>query len=243
MVHRLLEITLQYAKDLHKVNLISKMDVYVVVSISGGDKNSKQRIKTAADHGGDANPMWRFTTQFAVEEAALLQNRLVLDFELKCERALKDRAVGEVHVPVKDLLDFPANGGAGKQKFVSYQVKKPNGKPKGQLTFSYRFRDKTAAAEPPLPPVEEPGSVSMIAYPVVESISPCPAPVPGGYQPAGGLTPLEWLPPPSWWGYPPPPPPLPSPPVHGYVYPPPPPLMQLGPNWWIVDWRYDFRCS
>lgn len=61
MEHRLLEITVEYAEDLNKVNLISKMDVYVVVSISGA-----QKTKTPPDHDGDANPMWRFPMNFTI---------------------------------------------------------------------------------------------------------------------------------------------------------------------------------
>lgn len=205
MEHRLLEITVEYAEDLNKVNLISKMDVYVVVSISGA-----QKTKTPPDHDGDANPMWRFPMNFTVEE---VHNRLMLDFKLKCQRPLKHKLVGEVHVPLKDLP------GDGQKKFVSYQVNKPNGKPKGQLTFSYRWREAA-------PPVEEAGGVSMITYPVVKPSFLYPATVPAEYAP----------PPPPSLGYQ----------YHyqalpGYVHPPP--VMQLGPNWWIVDWRYDYQFS
>lgn len=311
MGHRTLEITIQYAEDLSKVNFITKMDAYVVVSISGGDEHSNQKTKTTVSHGDDANPTWSFPMKFTVEEAALLQNRLILDFKIKCERALGDRLIGEVHVPIKELLGSPPKGRAART-FVSYQVKKPSGKPKGKLTFSYKFCDKTqktttsaekvhggstiaypllepsspsfspipqqpvAAAvcaesltsypvvEPsspylpialgyPLehavvapPPVEEVYRETMAAYTVLEPTSPYPAaateayaayptaiPPRLGYQPAGGLK-LEW--------YPPPPRPC-------CVYPPqacfghPPPIMQLAPDWWIVDWRYDTRCG
>lgn len=321
MGHRTLEITIQYAEDLSKVNFISKMDVYVVVSISGGDEHSNQKTKTTVSHGDDANPTWSFPMKFTVEEAALLQNRLILDFKIKCERALGDRLIGEVHVPVKELLDSPLKrrtasaAAAACRTFVSYQVKKPSGKPKGKLTFSYQFRDKTqktttcavppppAAVEevhggstitypllepstpftpmgpgrylpesltsypvveatslylqpialggyPPIPlehgvvappPVEEVYGETTAAYPVLEPTSPYPAaakgypliPPPLGYQPPGGLK-LEWYPPP--------------PPRPCCVYPPlayfghPPPMMQLAPDWWVVDWRHDTQC-
>ncbi|KAH6768590.1 hypothetical protein C2S51_013926 [Perilla frutescens var. frutescens] len=326
MDRRTLEITIQYAEDLNKVNFISKMDVYVVVSISGGDESTKQKTKTTVNHDDGANPTWSFPMKFTVEEAALQQNRLVLDFKIKCKRALGDRVIGEVHVPVKELLDFPAKGrGGSTRSFVSYQVKKPSGKPKGKLTFSYQFRGKTttsASHPPPQAAVEGVHGESMIAYPVVDPISPGmyppipqqpaaaevyaesltaypvvelepsspylltepgvypsippdlavvapppvkevygetmkaayivleptppytpatsvvhpPIPPPAGYLPATGGLKLEW--------YPPPPPPPPC-----CVYPPqgcfghPPPMMQLAPDWWIVDWRYDMRCS
>ncbi|XP_057806034.1 protein SRC2-like [Salvia miltiorrhiza] len=287
-----LEITVQYAEDLNKVNFISKMDVYVVVSISGGDEASKQKTKTVVDHGGDANPTWSFPMKFAVEEAALLQNRLVLDFYIKCERALVNRLIGEVHVPVKELLDFPAkgHGGAATKNFVSYQVKKPDGRPKGKLTFSYQFHGKTAASSMPPPPPPAAAAAlhgsSTIAYPVVEPISPYLVMAAGGYSPfqpesaAAEYTPSYV--PAALGVYPPNVPPQPAavspevcegqyPPPPSYLpdcsmikpewYPPPPlpppcfvstpqgyfghspPVMQLAPDWWIVDWRYDTRCS
>ncbi|XP_031096554.1 protein SRC2-like [Ipomoea triloba] len=141
MEQRTLEINVMSAKDLNKVNLISKMDVYVVVSISGGDEKSNQKAKTPVDRLGDTNPSWNSPMRFTIDEAAARQNRLNLLFKVRCDRALGDKDIGEVWVPIKELLDSPATGGSGKQ-FVSYQVRKPSGKPKGQLTFSYQFGEK-----------------------------------------------------------------------------------------------------
>ncbi|KAI3459274.1 hypothetical protein Pfo_015937 [Paulownia fortunei] len=243
MEYRTLEITLHYANDLNKVNLIWKMDVYVVVSISGGDKSSKQKTKT----------------QFTVEEEALQQNRLVLDFKLVCQRALGDRDIGEVHVPIKELLDSQAKGAAEGKKFVSYQVTKPSGKPKGQLTFSYQFSEKNTSCAAP-PPVVKAYGEPVTAYPVVgpssvyppvapEVYPPPPSysvtaaaergggyyPPPAVYSPAGGPTPGGY-PPPPWYGYPTPPPGYGYPPPPGYGYPPqpgygyPPSLEQQAPK-------------
>ncbi|KAL3829368.1 hypothetical protein ACJIZ3_018170 [Penstemon smallii] len=216
MEYRTLEINLQYANDLNNVNFITKMDVYAVVSISGGDKNSKQKTKTPVDHDGGSNPTWNFPIKFTVDEKALQQNRLALEFKLICDRALGDKDVGEVHVPIKELLDSPAKGGADGKRFVSYQVRKPSGKPKGQLTFSYQISDKTvsAAIAPPyaaaIPMSEKGDGEPVVAYPAGPS-SVYPPHLPGGYPSAGDA------PPPTGYGYPPPPPP------HGYGYPPPPP--------------------
>ncbi|KAL3812871.1 hypothetical protein ACJIZ3_014139 [Penstemon smallii] len=245
MENRTLEITLQYAKDLNKVNLITKMDVYAVVSISGGKNKSNQKTKTPVDHDGDANPNWNFPMKFTIDEAALQQNRLTLDIKLVCERALGDKDVGEVNVPIKELLDSPAKGSAadGKQ-FVSYQVRKPGGQPKGQLNFSYKFGNKStgATASPPYDAAFPVAAQSPpIAYPAGPS-SVYPPPVPGGYPPpapyqvaaeggGGHYPPPDAYPPaPSYGGYPPPPvheygyPPPPS----GYGYPPPPPPSRYG---------------
>ncbi|PHT95144.1 hypothetical protein T459_03026 [Capsicum annuum] len=142
MEYRALEINVMSGKDLNKVNLITKMDVYVVVSISGADDDrSNQKTKTHVDHDGDNNPTWNFPIKFTIDENAAVQNRLHLVFKLRCQRALGDKDIGEVDVPIKELLESP-NSSTGSKQFVSYQIRKPSGKPKGQLTFSYQFSDK-----------------------------------------------------------------------------------------------------
>ncbi|KAG6431196.1 hypothetical protein SASPL_109273 [Salvia splendens] len=238
MEHRTLEITLQSGRDLNKVNLISKMDVYVVVSISGGDKTSKQKTRSPVDHDGDANPTWNFTMNFTVDEAALQSNRLTLDFKLVCERALGDKDVGEVSVPIKELLDSPA--AADGKKFLNYQVRKPSGKPKGQLTFSCKFSDKIAAAA-----TAPAGKSDFTGYPAGTSSGYPPS---GAYPPPSGYPVVEGgshYPPPAAYPaaegsgqYPPPQPAYPAvaegsgqypPPAYPAVaeggghYPPPPP--------------------
>ncbi|KAL1548443.1 DNA-directed RNA polymerase [Salvia divinorum] len=233
MEHRTLEIMLQSGIDLNKVNLISKMDVYAVVSISGGDKSSKQKTRSLVDHDGDANPTWNFTMKFTVDEAALQMNRLTLDIKLVCERALGDKDVGEVSVPIKELLDSPAPAAADGKKFLSYQVRKPSGKPKGQLTFSCKFSDKiaTAASAPPFTAPVPAGKSDFdpyAAYPAGNSSGYPPA---GAYPPPAGYPVVEGgghYPPPA--GYPaaegtghyPPPPAYPAVAEASGHYPPPP---------------------
>lgn len=229
MEYRTLEITLQSAKDLNKVNLITKMDVYVVVQISGGDKSSKQKTKTPVDHDGDANPTWNYAMKFTVDEAGLQTNRLTLDFKLVCERALGDKDVGEVSVPIKLLLDSQAKAAADGKQIVSYQVRKPSGKPKGQLSFSYNFSEKTAPAvsAPPYATAATAGkadSEPFTAYPAGASSG---YPPPGSYPPPSGSypPPSGSYPPPSG-SYPPPsgsyPPPSGNPVVDGSGHYPPP---------------------
>nr|GMD75967.1 protein SRC2-like [Ipomoea batatas] len=251
MEHRTLEINVMSAKDLNKVNLISKMDVYVVVSISGGDEKSNQKAKTPVDRLGDTNPSWNSPMRFTIDEAAARQNRLNLLFKVRCDRALGDKDIGEVWVPIKELLDSPATGGSGKQ-FVSYQVRKPSGKPKGQLTFSYQFGEKItggataapavamAAAPAAAHKVDEPvkthppvgPAFAVTAYPVVGSSSgyapPRDVPAGGGAYPPPAYPPQGGPPPPPG-GYGQPPTAYspagygyPPPPQSGYGYPPPP---------------------
>jgi len=213
MEQRTLEITLVGAKDLKQVNLISKMDVYAVVSISGGHANAQ--LRSPVDSVGNRNPNWNFPMKFTVDAAAAEQNRLTLVFKLRCQRALGDRDIGEVHVPVKELLD---GAGDGKHiQFVRYQVRKPSGKPKGELNFSYKFGEKTAAK------ADEPVTAYPAGHPVAGSSSAYPPPYAaagsgGSYPPPAGYPPQQPM---AGYGYPPPQP--------GYGYPQQPPPPGYGP--------------
>ncbi|KAF5181812.1 Src2 [Thalictrum thalictroides] len=219
MEYRPLEINVISAKDLKDVNLFSKMDVYAVVSISG-DLRSRQ--KTPVDHNSGKNPTWNYSIKFTIDENMAKQNRLILVFQLKSERSLGDKLIGEVHVPIKELLDNLGDGKA--PQFVSYQVRKPDGKSKGVLNFSYKFGDKIVSempkykgdepvtAYPAYPPPGAAAGASSAAYPPPPQHGGYP-PQAGGYPPAqtGGYPPAGY-PPPGGYG---------APPVAGYGgYPP-----------------------
>ncbi|KAF5774209.1 putative C2 domain-containing protein [Helianthus annuus] len=141
MADRALDLTIISAKGLNKVNLVGKMDVYAVVYING-TKNQDQKQKTPVDNNGDANPNWNHQMKFMINESEALQNRSTLVVKIKTEGMFGDKDLGEVHVPVKELLEGASTGGKPLQ-FVSYQVRKPSGKPKGELSFSYKFGEKT----------------------------------------------------------------------------------------------------
>ncbi|XP_020107861.1 protein SRC2-like [Ananas comosus] len=140
MAHRILEVTLISATDLKDVNLFSKMEVYAVVSISG-DPRTRQR--TPADRSGGRNPRWNATLRFAVPDPVAGDLR----FLLRTERALGDRDVGEVRVPLKELLGGDGGGDAPRSpRVVSYHVRKiGSGKPRGLLNLSYKLADRIAA--------------------------------------------------------------------------------------------------
>ena len=238
MEYRTLEINSISAKDLKDVNLISKMDVYVVVSIDG-DSRSKQ--KTPVDRDGGTNPSWKFPMKFTVDESAAQKNRLTLSFKLRCERVLGDKDIGEVNVPVKELLD-PA-GESKLAQFVSYQVRKPSGKPKGELSFSYKFSEKSipqpalkaeqlVTAYPPAAAVAPKANEPVTAYPAASSsayppVGAYPPPAAAYPQPAAGYGYPQQQSPAPGYGYPPHPAPAgygyPPPSQAGYGYPPPQP--------------------
>ncbi|EXB74800.1 hypothetical protein L484_023544 [Morus notabilis] len=204
-----LEINVISASDLKDVNLVTKMDVYAVVSISGDSKHPKKKAKTNVHRGSGTNPTWNFPLSFTIDESLAQNNRLTLVFKLVSQRSLGDKDVGEVNVPIKELFASRDEGNNNSMKFVSYQVRKPSGKPKGELRFSYRF-GKNAAGKPA---ADKP----VTAYPAAAEVGPSyPPPTVTGhvgvYPPAAAASA-----PPAYGGagYPPP--------QAGYVYQPPPP--------------------
>lgn len=202
MEFRPLEIKILSAKDLKSVNHFTKMDVYVVGSISG-DRRTAQR--TNVDKDGGTSPKWNYPMKFTLDESLLQQNRLTLDLQLRSDRTLGDKEIGSVHVPIKELIDNAA--GNKSDRSVTYKVVKPSGKPKGTLDFSYKFGEPFAA---PAMKTGEP----VTAYPAgVGSSSAYPPP--GAYYappPQGPYPPNGYPPQPAGYGYPPPPP-------QGYGYP------------------------
>ncbi|XP_066368839.1 protein SRC2-like [Miscanthus floridulus] len=149
MAYQVLEVTLISAKDLKRVTLFSKMRVYAVASISGGDPRLPTH-RTYADREGGRNPIWHAPLRFTIPPAADPRG-LALHVLLRAERAFGDRDVGEVVVPMQDLAAASAEGsGAGasanaEQRHLSYQVRRPvSGRKRGVLHISYRLSDAPA---------------------------------------------------------------------------------------------------
>ncbi|GAU11151.1 hypothetical protein TSUD_197750 [Trifolium subterraneum] len=137
MEQKTLHLNLTSAKDLKNVNLFAKTEVYAVVSISG-DPLHNQKAKTPVDREGGTNPAWNFSVQLTFNESLARQNRLTLEIKLRCLRNLSvDKDIGSVQIPLGELLNQIGDGKSFQH--VSYQVKKPSGKPKGAFNFSYKF--------------------------------------------------------------------------------------------------------
>jgi hypothetical protein len=177
MAQRPLELTLISAKDLKDVNLLSKMEVYAVASLSG-DPRSRQR--TQADRTGGRDPAWNATLRFTVPASGAGSLHVLL----RAERALGDRDVGEVHVPLSELLSG-ARDGAAPAKFVAYQVRKINsGKAQGVLNFSYKLGEVTQSSTTGYAPNSASAAFAQppppTAYPPASAYPPSPT-----YPPAG----------------------------------------------------------
>ncbi|XP_057515087.1 protein SRC2-like [Amaranthus tricolor] len=162
MEHRPIEVKLLCAKELKDVNLFSKMNVYVIGSVSG-DPRSIQR--TVIDKDAGTNPTWNHEMQFTFDESAARMNRLGLVFQIMSDRTLGDKEVGRVYVPLKELFDVvgskdgSSNEVLDKYRHVVYQVQTLNGKFKGQLEFSFKFGEKFVQR------IEQRLDESVIAHP------------------------------------------------------------------------------
>lgn len=220
-----MEIKLVSARDLNNVNLLMKMDVYAVIKLVATDAAGKskpksvQKFTTPVDKEGGSNPIWNFSVKFAVDEAAARANCLTLVFKLRCQRNLGDKDIGEVYVPVKELLDSAGEGKGDLMQHLSYQVRKPSGNPQGVLNFGFKFGENFSSG--PIKP--DP----------VQSYNPVPAyppPEPSSAAVAHGGAYLPPPPPPQPQVYPPPsnlypvlPPKMAAPEIGFSAYPPPQP--------------------
>ncbi|KAL4342411.1 hypothetical protein GQ457_08G009610 [Hibiscus cannabinus] len=137
LVYSLMElrVNVMYAKDLKRVNHITKMKVYGVVSVNG---NARTSLKTPVDKENGSNPEWNCRMKFLIDEEDVHDNLLFLVFALKSRRSLGDRDIGTVQVSVKELLD-QTYGKHMVEQHVSYGVVSPEGKSRGILSFSYKF--------------------------------------------------------------------------------------------------------
>jgi hypothetical protein len=137
MEQKTLHLNLTSAKDLKNVNLFAKTEAYAVVSISG-DPLHNQKAKTPVDREGGTNPAWNFSVELTFNESLARQNRLTLEIKLRCLKNLAvDKDIGSVQIPLGELLNQIGDGKSFQH--VSYQVKKPSGRPKGAFNFSYKF--------------------------------------------------------------------------------------------------------
>nr|XP_043639476.1 protein SRC2 homolog [Erigeron canadensis] len=206
MDYRPLDITVISANGLNNFWFFFRMRVYVVVSLINGKSTVEK--KTHSSRG--RNPKWNHRVKFPVEESAI--NTSTLLFVLRQNRFWGDKDIGEVSIPVRELLE--ANGSS--EHVVDYQVQSVRGKSVGTFTFSHQFKEKvypardnarTSGSSHP------PGTSSYMtnqqqgvpAYPQ-GPYSQAPGYV--NYPPGGGAYGVGWYPPP------------PTTPPNGYAYPP-----------------------
>ncbi|KAI0491429.1 hypothetical protein KFK09_025689 [Dendrobium nobile] len=202
-------------RGVQSFNLFQKPSTYAVVSIAAGNdgrRKQKRKQKTSADHEGGENPEWDQTIQFDFDDSDFKD--LFLEFAIMAQGNLLlfgDKLVGKSRVPITDLsVGHPSDA----FRHVSYQVRSPEGKPNGVLSFSYSLN--LPEMEIRLPPPLDHGIPS--APPTVDYTPPPAQPTKSLYPPI----PLpEAEPEDCFCHYNQPPPP--DPPKYYYPLPPPPP--------------------
>ncbi|KAM0037229.1 putative C2 domain-containing protein [Helianthus debilis subsp. tardiflorus] len=135
MEYTTLDLTLVSAKGLTKA---SKLSVYAVASISDSRTafSKVQKFKTPFYKDGGSDPTWNFRMKFTLNKAT---GPMTLVVKIKGARMLVDKNLGEVRVPIKELLE-----GEGKtMQIVSYHMIGRDGEVKGVVSFSYKFGEKT----------------------------------------------------------------------------------------------------
>ncbi|XP_048560475.1 protein SRC2-like [Triticum urartu] len=144
MAYRVLEVTLQSARNLKNVNLMSRLEVYAVATISG---DPMTRQCTPPDPYGGRHPTWNTTLRFTVPPTAAAGASGCLHVLLRTERSLGDRDVGEVVVPLTEVLGLggsfrdPRDLGPRPPQFAVYHVRRVH-RPAdtyGVLYLSYRL--------------------------------------------------------------------------------------------------------
>lgn len=224
MGYKTLELTIISAKDLKNVNLIGKMDPYVVVYLSD---NPSTKQKTPVHQDAGTNPSWNYTMRFTVDENAAGAGKYLI-FKIKHDQTFgADKELGQVLVSLKELFDgVKGSRDPTAPQFLAYQVKRSSGKPKGELKFSYKVVESSQNSAYGTMPSKQQQSSSCSS----SSSSYPPAPV--GYPAAAAGQPY---PPQQAAGYPPaavgkpyPPPASQQAAAAGYPYPPPPAQQQAG---------------
>lgn len=86
------------------------------------------------DKSGGSEPKWNHPMNFTIDEAAGL-------IKIKSVGMFSDKNLGEVRVSMKELLEGIKDEGKAMQ-LISYQVKAKSKKPRGSVSFSYKFGEK-----------------------------------------------------------------------------------------------------
>ena len=140
-----LDITVLSASGLKNNNVFTRMRVYVVVSLI--NRNVVSTKKTHVSNGG-CNPTWSHRIKFSVEDSAIPTCTLL--FILRCKSLFGDKDIGEVSIPVSDLLDTTIKDSTNTEHVVDYLVRRfIQGKARGTLTFSHQFREIRDGSQKP----------------------------------------------------------------------------------------------
>ena len=140
-----LELKVISCKNLNAFNFFQKLTIYATISITSDDPKKKlsdkqkqqQRTQTHREEGSDgSHPEWNQEIRFDLNWVSFHDcDDLFVHFEFRHDGLLLgDKLIGEVKVPLKDLI----REGGGTTRFVLYEVRSGDGKPNGIFNFSYK---------------------------------------------------------------------------------------------------------
>lgn len=131
-----LEVVIISAHDLKCVTSFGRpMRTYAVVWSDSTTQNS-----TRTDRKGGRYPTWNDKFQTTVNKGFLQQKGSALLVKIYCKTMMGKKRVGSARMPYSDILEgyTPPDS----MHFVSYRIRRPNGRPRGTLDLSVRFLDK-----------------------------------------------------------------------------------------------------
>lgn len=150
--YRPLEVVIESAQGLEKVNRLTRMKPYAVVYLWDMRNNLRSSKETSSpDREGKSDPKWNFKVKFNIDKDMAVANPFALVVKLKSYRrdhTFRDKDIGEVRVLIEDLLDG-AEGNERERRTSRTVYTYPDGNSgteqgQGELTFSYKFKEPTA---------------------------------------------------------------------------------------------------
>lgn len=131
-----LHVTYISANELSGIS--SESNVYAVTSIYYKRHNDQTQTTRVLKEGG-YEPL-----KFILDEGRSLRNRYTLVVKIKAGRLFLDKKLGEIRVPIKELLESTkvAKNEGKTMRTVSYPARNPLGEQNGAVSFSYRFGGK-----------------------------------------------------------------------------------------------------
>ena len=143
----------QGLRNIHHVHQLRKMNLFALVSIWDNNNNLCSRSsqeKTSIDSVGNTKPKWNFHVTFNIDITRAQENHLALVVKFKSRWIIGDRDIGEVCVPITELLEGFGNANAvAHEKHMSKSVLNPNGTSQGTLSFYYKFGNTIQQQHPP----------------------------------------------------------------------------------------------
>ncbi|XP_020110116.1 protein SRC2 homolog [Ananas comosus] len=189
----------------------------LVLAPDDDDDEQQQQQRTPVDLDGGENPEWDHPMRLSFSSPRVGPPRpppLLLRFDVAARSIplLGDKVLAAAQVPVAHLLNATAEESpAGALRHLSYELRAPDGKPNGVLTFSFRITTLGVGG----------GGITDHVDPSFNVGAPISACAPQYSPPTTNVVlypPLDYPPPPEIYPPPPPPPLFPDPEP---LYPPP----------------------